>query len=368
MALSTPSLYTIPAFDATLDYTVTFSVSGGDQVVANRLIVYRNNDITTPVYNNVVESYNFNHIIPANTLTNGIYYVAYIKTYGVNDDITDENAGSSLSSGVPFYCYTTPVFLWDNEPDDSIIDTSSFVFHFLYSQAQNERLYSYIINLYDQTQTLISSSGTQYISSATVDIRYEVTGLLNSNDYYIEANGVTVNNTQITTGRKHFSVNYYEPYSKQGFLATNDPCNGWVTLTNNVVIIDSTSYPDPPNYVYENTAVDLTESGSYVRWIGFTQSGDFRIRIWGYNFTSNERVFFYAQDNIAYNITLTRRDGYDYQSNVLQNYYELQVQTNDSQPLFIYSNYINQPDEDDQIFICIKRINNMYSLYIENLG
>ena len=49
-------------------------------------------------------------------------------------------------------------------------------------------------------------------------------------------------------------------------------------------------------------------------------------------------------------------------------YYELQVKVDDNQPLFIYSNYINQPEDTDEIFICIKRIENMYSLYIENLG
>ena len=65
---------------------------------------------------------------------------------------------------------------------------------------------------------------------------------------------------------------------------------------------------------------------------------------------------------------LFRRDGYDYDSNIIQTYYELQIRTGDYQPYFIYSNYINQPSETDKIFICIKRIKNIYSLYIENLG
>lgn len=37
MALSTPLLYPIPAFDANFDNDITFTVIGGDQVVGNRL-------------------------------------------------------------------------------------------------------------------------------------------------------------------------------------------------------------------------------------------------------------------------------------------------------------------------------------------
>ena len=367
MALSTPLLYPIPAFDATFDNTISFTVSGGDQVVANRLIIKNNNTLQT-VYNEVIESYNFNHTIPANTLTNGLYYVAYIKTYGVNDNIQDENAGSQLSSPVPFYCYSTPVLSWDNQPIGSVIETSTFVFHFSYSQAQGEQLYSYVINLYDQSQTLVNTSGIKYVSTSVLNIEYEINGLLNDNTYYIEMNGSTINNTQVSTGKISFSVTYYEPYSKAGFSATNDACNGWIKLSNNIIIVNSSSYPSPPNYVYNDTAVDVRPYGQYVKWTDISQSGDFCIRIWGYDFQSNERIFSYMQSDITYSIDLIRRDGYDYDSEIIQTYYELQVNINNNQPYFIYSNYINQPDSTNQIFICIKRINNIYSLYIENLG
>ena len=366
MSLSTPSLYNIPAFDATNDNAVYFNVSGGDQVVANRLIVKLNSTLQT-IYNDVAESYNFVHVIPANSLINGNYYVAYVKTYATGDDITDENAGSELSAGMPFYCYTTPVLTWANKPYASIVQTSTFDFRFSYYQEQDEKLYSYIINLYDQGQQLISSSGTKYVSSAILNIEYEVNGLLNNTNYYISITGSTVNNTQATTGLIPFTVSYYEPYSKQGFIATNDACNGWITLQNNVLVVDSTSYPSPPNYVYENTAVDVTDNGYYVKWENIGSTDDLYVRIWGYDFESNKAIFIYTQDEISYNLTLYRRDGYDYNSEVLQTYYELQVQTNDTHPYFIYSNYINQPLNTDQVFICIKRINNLYSLYIENL-
>ena len=366
MALSTPSLYPIAAFDATTNHTISFAVSGGDQVVANRLLIKTNSDLST-VYNQVVESYGFNHTIPENSLTNGVYYVAQIKTYGVNDDITSEEEGSIWSSPVPFYCYTTPTLIWTNRPISSMIQESNYTFQFSYHQNEGEELYSYIINLYDNNQTLINTSGTKYVSGVA-SLTYEVFGLIDDESYYVEINGITVNNTQISSGRVAFFVNYYEPYSKQTFEAKNDACNGWITITNNPVVVIPESYPSPPVYVKNNTAVYAKTDGYYVGWSGIYQTGDFCIRIWGYDFNSDKMIFTYTRTNVLYNITLFRRDGYSYNSDVLETYYELQVQVNDSQPYFIYSNHILPPSDTDKVFICIKRINNIYSLYIQNLG
>ena len=289
------------------------------------------------------------------------------SVYGVNDDITSEEAGSPWSSPIPFYCYTTPTLTWINKPTPSVIQESSYNFQFSYSQSEGEELYSYIINLYDNNQTLISSSGTKYVSGIP-SLTYEVYGLIDDNTYYIEINGVTVNNTQISSGKIYFSVNYYEPYSQQIFEVKNDACNGWITITNNPIIVIPESYPSPPLYVKNNTAADLTASESYVKWSGLYHSGNFCIRIWGYEFNSDKTIFTYTENDTFYNLTLFRRDGYDYHSDVLQTYYELQVQVNDNQPYFIYSNYINPPSDSNKIFICIKRINNIYSIYIQKLG
>lgn len=366
MALSTPLLPVIAAFDALFPYSITFTVQGGDQVVANRLLIKKNSNLST-VYNDVVSSYGFTHIIPANTLENGEYYIAQIKTYGVNDDITDVNAGSAWSFGSPFYCYTTPTLTWDNRPIDSIIQTSNFTFEFEYYQPEGEELYAYIVNLYDQTQALINSSGTKYVSGIT-SLLYSVSGLSDDNIYYIEINGTTINNTQISSEKILFLVNYYEPYSRQTLSVTNDACNGIIIINSNYITLYESSNPDPPIYVKNNTAVDVREDGYYVKWDKTNQFGDFCIRIWGYDFNSNKKIFIFTQDDDYYDLILFRRDGYDYNSEILQTYYELQIQVNDKHPYFIYSNYINQPSDSNKIFICIKRINNFYSLYIENLG
>lgn len=65
MALSTPTLYTQAAFDATQSATFTFNVLGGSQVVKNQLFVVQGETI---IYNGFNTTYSFTHVLPADTL------------------------------------------------------------------------------------------------------------------------------------------------------------------------------------------------------------------------------------------------------------------------------------------------------------
>lgn len=98
MALATPILQSISAFDSTISQVVRFQVTSGDQVVKNRLTI-RLNSTNEIVYQNTVETFELENEIPANILTNGGYYNCYINTYNINDDI------SANSNTVAFYCF-----------------------------------------------------------------------------------------------------------------------------------------------------------------------------------------------------------------------------------------------------------------------
>lgn len=365
MALSTPILYTISAFDATTSHTFTFSVTGGDQVVANRLII-KENDTLTEVYNQQVTTYNFTHTVAANTMTNGKYYVAYIQTYNSNGDV------STLSTGSQFYCYTTPSITLTNLPLSGIIQNSTFIFSFTYTQTENELLYNYKITLYNQNQVAVLTTGIIYISSSEIPpttFTYEVNGLTDNSSYYIGVEGVTAEGTSVTTQLYPFNVNYYTPSSQQGFIVTNDACNGWIKLSNNVLIIEATSNPDPPIYI-NSAEVDLRASGYYVRWEnGINQTGDFTVKIWGRSFNENTQIFTYQQENSTYSINLKYMKGYQKGSPTLEIYALVDIYTGLlSQPYTIYSNYINIPTTTNRIFFWLRRVNNIYSIIIENLG
>ena len=58
MALTTPILYSVPAFDATKEQVFTFAVVGGSQVVANTLTIKDNATLAT-VYSQTQTTYRF---------------------------------------------------------------------------------------------------------------------------------------------------------------------------------------------------------------------------------------------------------------------------------------------------------------------
>jgi hypothetical protein len=76
MALNTPISISVSAFDALHDQTFGFMVQGGDQVVGNILTIV-DNDTSVIVYQNEVESYVYQQVLPAGTLQNDKYYLFY---------------------------------------------------------------------------------------------------------------------------------------------------------------------------------------------------------------------------------------------------------------------------------------------------
>ena len=88
MALVTPIVNNIPAFDATESMTMTFTANGGSQVVKNEIQII-NNATNVVVYTNTVTTYSLGQIIPANTLVNGIYYKVAFRTYDAWNDVSE---------------------------------------------------------------------------------------------------------------------------------------------------------------------------------------------------------------------------------------------------------------------------------------
>ena len=78
MALVKPIALAKNAFDATKDEIFYFTVSGGAQIVKNKIVVRLQSD-NTIVYSGIETTYRTQHTIPANTLSNGNYYNYYIN-------------------------------------------------------------------------------------------------------------------------------------------------------------------------------------------------------------------------------------------------------------------------------------------------
>ena len=357
MALTTPILYNVPAFDSSQAQIFAFNSLGGNQVTGSTLTI-KNNVTLQTVYSQTQISYRFEHILPANTLVNGTYYQATLTTRDASGN------ESNPSAAIQFYCYTQPSFEISNMPVGNIIANSSFAFSITYNQEQGETLNAYVFNLYNAGGALISTSNTLYNSSTTLPFTgtYLFSGFEDKSTYFIEVNGVTSGGTQITTGRIKFTTNYSTFSTFSYLFLTNNCSGGYITIESNIVGIDGITNPQNPTYI-DNQEIDLRKDGYYVEWAdGYIISGDWTMRMWGRQFTPDKEIVRFSSANgdivsIYYRQTAT------------QAFFEMRcVNKNFIWGYTIESQYISLPADNEQVFCWLRKIDNLYELKIENRG
>lgn len=357
MSLTRPSLYTISAFDSSQANTFRFNVIGGDTVVGNILTI-RNNATLAVVATHEVETYKLENTLPANTLTNGTYYQATVRT--------KNSAGeeSAESAPVQFWCYTAPTMQFANIPSTNTIVTSGFDFQVTYNQTQSEPLQQYTFNLYTPTGTLVATSGVVYTGSTTVPltVSYMFSGLDDGALYNIECVGVTSEGTSITTGRKSFSVAYDAPSVYSNLQLTNNCKGGYIQIESHVIGIGGASNPDDPTYI-DGEKIDMRGDGNYVRWDdGFELTSNYTLGLWGENLTPGADTLIMLNDaGDSVNMLYMEDDTYAW--------LELYVgSANHPFKYQILSDTIAKPDSTDEIFMMLRCVDNLYTLTIENRG
>lgn len=357
MALTTPILYNINAFDATQEMTFTFSSVSGSQVVGNTLTIKDNTTLST-VYSEAQTTFQFRHVVPANTLTNGIYYQATLTTKDADGN------ESNPSNAIQFHCYTTPSFAIANMPTGNVVNNSSYNFTVTYNQIQGETLNAYVFNLYNVSGALVSTSGTIYNSSALLPFTasYLFSGFDDKSSYYIEVNGVTSGGTQITTGRINFTTNYTAPDTFSFLYLTNNCLGGYITIESNIIGISGETSPEAPTYI-DDKEIDLRADGSYVKWDdGYILPSDYTMRLWGREFTENAEILKATNIN-GDTLSIT------YCTDTEQCWWEMRaLNSGDIWGYVIESEHIAKPATDEQLFCWLRCIDNLYELKIENRG
>lgn len=360
MALTTPILNPVVAFDASQEQVFTFNSIGGQQVLGNILTV-RNNVTNVVVYSQEIVSYAFSHTLPAGTLVNGTYYNAYIQT--VNGPTKSEP-----SQPIQFWCYTQPVITFTNLPESNLIPNSAFVFEAQYTQIQNELLQQYEFNLYDTSGSLRSTSDVIYLGEdATVPylFSYEFSGFNDGSVYYIEILGQTVEGTVVTTGRIEITVKYEEPNIFALISLENNMCGGYITIKSNMIDILGKADPDPPKFIDNNTAIDLVP-GSATFDEGFDLSNDFTVGIWGRDFQSGKPIFeMWNNSDTTDNpnrIIINFREEYKANNENHYAFWEAYVYSGSDIPYYIYTNSILYPPSNRKYAIFLRRVNNLYEL------
>lgn len=360
MALTRPTLLAMAAFDATKEQIFSFAVTGASaQIVANQLTI-RNNDTNDIVYQEKQESFKYEHIVNANELTNGTYYNATVSVFDADGN------ESPTSIPIQFWCYTEPIIQFTNIPVSGIVTNASFNFQFSYTQAENEPLNSYVMNLYNSSQVQISTSGIQYADNGTPPYNgsYTFTGFENNTVYYVQLTGTTTEGTIVSTILQQFTVQYTKPDLFTLVQLANNCDEGYVSITSNIILIDGSSNPNPPTYINDQE-IDLTEDGSYVEWgQGFSITGDMLSRLWFRNPNPYTTIAQFSNTN-GQIITLNYMLGYENSSSTeLQSYVELYIQSISGMDYYIFSNYVPTLSATEQYVVYLTRVKNIYSLQL----
>lgn len=356
-----PTMVSTPAFDATQEHTFTFVVQGSTaQITANRLTI-RNQDTNDIVYQEQQETFRYAHVVNADELTNNTYYNATVVV------IDAEGNESPESTPIQFWCYTTPTVEFDNLPENNIIQNASFNFQFTYNQVEGEAINSYIMNLYDSSGAVISTSGIQYATNGTPPYNgsYLYAGFENATAYSIELQATTVNGTIVSTGLVAITVQYTRPDLFTLLELTNNCDEGYISIRSNIILVEGESNPDPPTYI-DNEEVDLRQDGSYVEWNeGYSISGDYLTRVWFRDPTPNTTIVQFSTAD-GQTIQVNYREGYEnVDASDMQGYIEVYVQSYGEQQrlaYYVYSNFVDIQPDTGKYMLWLNRVNYIYDV------
>jgi len=193
------------AINALIDNTFSWqpNTTNGDTQVAYELYIYRN-DTNALVYdsNKIISSLN-SHTVPSSSLSNTSSY-AYkwkIRTWKDNTNFVDSDFVIVKCNSPQTISFTVP----------STINLQNYNFTATYSQSESIKLKYYRFLLYDNASTpnLIEDTGLVYSSTPTIS--YNLSGLVNNQDYNIKLQTISQNDIQVDTMLKAFNVSYTYP-------------------------------------------------------------------------------------------------------------------------------------------------------------
>lgn len=358
MSLIKPIILTIPAFNSTSDSYIYFTSVGGDLIVKNRLVI-KNNLTNVVVFDDTTTTYSMSHLIPSNTLTNGTNYNATIYTYNNDNEVSQP---SNIKS---FYCYFTPTLEITNINNGDIINTSNVEISMQYNQIQGERIKSAIINVYNSSNVLVSTSDIMYSNSAPPNIfNFLLSGLESDKEYTIKASGITVNDTEFNSEEVTFSVKYEVNDSYNQVELTNLCDSGCVEIKNNLITIEGETNLSIIKYI-DNTKIQLNNSGDYLKWTkGYSfNSNKFTLGLWLNPYQNGEICRIYGDSKDTYYM-LKLCKSLPYGESEVKSYIELYGYENGLLKVFKRSNYFSQFNNMTNATIYLRKNENTYTIFV----
>lgn len=266
--LITPQIPSFLPFDATKDYELNFNIpSYSDQCVKNQIQIFKQSD-STLVYNSITTSFQLFCPIPMNTLMNGINYQCQIRTYNINNDISDWSV-------MTFFLVLSPVTLTLFIPN--IILSQSLILNATYSQLEFESILSSKFILYDSQKNQISISEEIF----GLPIQYQFDLLENNTNYFVTCESISQNGLLGDTGYIGFMTQFQTPRINNVLQLTNQHQDAAVLASCEIVRVLGHGVG---SYFYEDSEwINLTVADSMVYFDdanGFKMDSDFILKVW----------------------------------------------------------------------------------------
>ena len=253
--LTTPSIMLVNnIFDASNSITINFLAVGGSQVSANEVQVYKNSD-NTLIYDNTTSQQYFllNHIIPANTLTNGITYKIKIRSFDSSNNV------SNWSDWIIIQCYSPIVLDITNIPNNSVYNNQQLVPTGTFTQSEGDTLKNYQYYLYDQNMNLLFQTSLIYDNLLT----YQSFVLENNTTYYIK---LLVNSQAGATAQiiRKFTTQYVTPTFSNLLTLSNDKENAKVDVS--IIAIHTVGHIKSGTVTCDGEYVDCVDGQGIVQF------------------------------------------------------------------------------------------------------
>lgn len=275
--------------DATSNITISWR-NTGDRQYFYRITIFDNSNNELEYDSTKISSLNTFHIIPENTLTNGITHKYQIQVWNQNDE-------TALSDWIIFKTSSIPQLQFTNISESSEILNNSYLFLGEYTQAENIPIRSWTMILYNSADAIIG------ISPETFDnnIEYSFAGLNNDSNYSVELQAKSQDNLIATTGKIHFTVRYEVPQAFISLNAENVNEKAAIRLQWNVSQIIGES---ENSFFIDNEKLDTTNGGV---WFddGFNIRDNFTLKLWVESIDNPTFILNLNSSVVSYNVEPT---------------------------------------------------------------
>ena len=303
-----PVLNIVDTFDANEEQMFHFEVVGGRQIQGNRLTII---EVATGkvIYKQYVNTFRYEHYLPAKTLSNAKHYIAYIETKDISD------AWSPKSTEIMFWCYSKPNIDIITIDDMGRVYNQTVLFEAIYTQSENEIMESYKYNLYNSKKGLLHSFPEQF-SDGSTPLTQEISGLENGEIYYVEVVTLSPSGNKGSSGLQSFTPFYKAPRVSAALDPVNHREKGAIRLRATIIQIILELYDKNGNVVphdeikyVDGKKIDLNKN-NYSHIYGGQgieiPEGDYVLKLWIEDIPNNSKVL-QIWDSLGY-ITIHRYD------------------------------------------------------------